>query len=246
MPYYWQILLIARVTIDTLKEIGITHCCFIGGMACKLYTNGKGRQPKVSHCRETRMHPILTLRSHQDLDILCLTPYPGGAEAIKSRLCQEDDRFYTVPARNPRDRWRVLYWRTGSNEPGFKRFKVDILVPGVMDLPAIHPNYIIKINKYPCAPLVLLLLHKLKGWDDRRDSRRQYQLDKIPGDVRDIKNLLRIANQRGLRITKPRGYISRAFRADSKRRVIEFSEEHPQYIRLWTGLGLPDHLFDEL
>ena len=148
-------------------------------------------------------------------------------------------------ARTPRSRWRVLYWRTGSNEDGFERFKIDILVPGTLDLPDIHLNYIIKINKFPCAPLTLLLLHKLKAWDDRRHSGRQYQLAKIDGDVRDIRDLLRIANQRGLNVTKSRPYISPDFRACSYERVVEFNEKYPEYIWLWKGLGLA-HLFDDL
>lgn len=176
---------------------------------------------------------------HQDLDILCLTTYPGGAEAIKRQLCQADNRFYTVRARNPRNRWRVLYWRTDSNEAGFEKFKIDILIPGVMDLPYIEPRYIIKIDKFPCAPLALLLLHKLQGWDDRRDSGRPDYLAKIPGDVRDIGDLLRIANQAGLNVTKSKPYISNSFREVSYERVMEFSYEHPEYIPLWMGLGLP-------
>ena len=177
---------------------------------------------------------------YQDLDILCLTPYPGGAEAIKQRLCEENDRFYTVRARNPRDWWRVLYWDTGSNEPGFERFKIDILVPGVLDLPDIHPHYIIRIDTFPCAPLALLLLHKLKGWDDRRGSHRSDFLAKLPEDVRDIADLLRIANRLGLNITKSKPYISHSFRDVSYKRVREFSLEHRAYIPLWMGLGLPN------
>lgn len=50
MPRYWEILEIARETIDALREIGVDDCCFIGGMGCKLYTRGKGRKPNVSYC----------------------------------------------------------------------------------------------------------------------------------------------------------------------------------------------------
>jgi hypothetical protein len=177
---------------------------------------------------------------YQDLDILCLTPYPGGAESIKRRLCEEYDRFYTVRARNPNNSWKVLYWRTDSDKPGFGRFKIDILIPGDMDLPHLHPHYIVKIDRLPCAPLALLLLHKLQGWDDRRGSRRPDFLAKIPGDERDIVDLLRIANRLGLKITKPRPYISHHFRRASYERVMEFSDEHPEYVSLWMGLGLPN------
>ena len=38
---------VASVAIDTLSKIGITPC-FVGGMACKLY--GNGRIPQVRKC----------------------------------------------------------------------------------------------------------------------------------------------------------------------------------------------------
>ena len=133
-----------------------------------------------------------------------------------------------------------MYWVPGSDEAGFERFKIDILVPGVLDLPPIHPDYIIKIDKLPCLPLAFLLLHKLKGWNDRRRSRRSDFHAKLPGDVRDIADLLRIANNLGLRITKPRYYISQAFRDASYDRVRTFSRYHPKYAPWWMGLGLPD------
>jgi len=109
-----------------------------------------------------------------------------------------------------------------------------------MDLPDIHPDYLIKIDKFPCAPLVFLLFHKLKGWDDRRRSRRSDFLAKVPGDVRDIADLLQIANRLGLRITKHRAYIDTSFREISYKRVRAFSYKFPQYISLWMGLGLPN------
>ena len=245
MPRYWEILQIADTVIETLKDIGIRDCCFIGGMACKLYTSGDSRQPKVRYCGDSEKRAYIRPfadRLDQDLDILCLTPYPGGAEAIKRELCAEDNRFYTVEARNPNDWWKVLYWHTGRDEPGFERFKIDILVPGVMDLPNIHPDYIVKIDRLPCAPLALLLLHKLQGWDERRNSRRPDFLAKIPGDVQDIAYLLRIANQRGLNITKPKPYITDSFRSISYERIIEFSYQHQEYASLWMGLGFPNPL----
>ena len=133
-----------------------------------------------------------------------------------------------------------MYWRTDSDEPGFERFKIDILIPGILSLPDIHPHFIVKIDRLPCAPLALLLFHKLQGWDDRRNSRRSDYLAKIPGDVRDIGDLLRIANEVGLKITKSKPYISNSFRNLSYGRVREFSFEYPTYISLWMGLGLPD------
>ena len=62
-------------------------------------------------------------RPCQDLDIFCLSSYPGGAEAIKRHLCEANNQFYAVPAQDPKDEWNVLWWRTDSNDPDFQRFK---------------------------------------------------------------------------------------------------------------------------
>ena len=58
-----------------------------------------------------------------------------------------------------------------------------------------------------------------------------------PGGVRDIADLLRIANQLGSKITKPRPYISSSFCDISYERVTRFSLKHPDYVQLWMGLG---------
>lgn len=178
-------------------------------------------------------------RLHQDLDILCLTPYQGGAEAIKEDLCQADDRFYTVRSANPKNTWSVLWWDNDGPELDFDRFKIDILVPGELCLPDIHPNYIINIE-LPCAPLHLLLFHKLKGWDDRRHSRRPDQRAKVPGDVRDIRDLLLIANRQGLNIAKDRPYITDFFRDVSYKRARKFIRAHTKFTESWVRLGLPN------
>lgn len=56
MVYDQDILDIARTTIHSLKQIGIDECCFVGGMACNLYTHAytfsEGREPNVRHSKK--------------------------------------------------------------------------------------------------------------------------------------------------------------------------------------------------
>ena len=182
--------------------------------------------------------PKLTDNLHQDIDILCLAPCPGDAESIKQRLCEADNRFYTIETGNPDIWWKLLYWHTGSNKPGFKRFKVDILVQGTMGLPHIEPHYIVKFDTFSCAPVDLLLFCKLQAWDGHRRSHRRYALAKVPGDVRDICDILRIANRDGLKVTESKPYISDYFRGISNERVREFNVQYPEYRPLWMGVGL--------
>ena len=77
----------------------------------------------------------------------------------------------------------------------------------------------------------------MKAWDDRHYS-APYLRAKIPGDKQDIEDLLEIATNRGLNITKKRPYISNSFRSDSYERVEEFVQEHPEYTQDFMYLGL--------
>ena len=204
--------------------------------------HGRPRSPPTDGAK-TPVHPLVCIDySHQDLDILCLTSYPGGAEAIKERLCQENNHFYTVRARNRHNHWAVLWWRTCSDEPGFERFKIDILTPGVLEFPHIPPNYVTQIRKFPCAPLHLLLLHKLKGWDDRRFSHLPHVRAKIDGDVQDIEALLVVASERKPtpNIARGKPYITDSFRAASYIRVSKFVRKHPNFAHFFACLGLPN------
>jgi len=220
MVSWSNILDIARDVIDTLKEIGIEDCCFIGGVARKLHAYELGRDPS-------------------DIDIFCLTQYSGGAEAIKQELCQANNRFYTVRARNPRNPWNVLWWQGQFNgAPSPVKIKIDILIPGVLDLAYVHPSYIDWFNGLPCAPLDLTLLHKLKGWDDRHYSPRQDQRAKIPWDAQDIWDLLQRADEVRLNITNYRPYITDSFRDASYRRLRKFALEYPEDESLFRGLGV--------
>ena len=44
--------------------------------------------------------------------------------------------------------------------------KVDILLPGVMHLPALPTSMITRISSLPLVPFPVLLLQKLQGWAD--------------------------------------------------------------------------------
>ena len=53
MSRFQDILDIASITIDTLTEIGVEDCCFIGSVACRLYEQDEDRDPKVRHTIES-------------------------------------------------------------------------------------------------------------------------------------------------------------------------------------------------
>ena len=83
MACYQDILDIASVTIDTLEEIGVNECCFVGGMACRLYTGDEGRQLKVRH-RKTRVHPPVCNRPLGRILTSFASPHIGAARRASS------------------------------------------------------------------------------------------------------------------------------------------------------------------
>ena len=78
--------------------------------------------------------------------------------------------------------------------------KVDILTPGVMNIPNVPPGNITTISKFPLMPLLPQLLLKLQAWQDHRLSRRSDFRVKEPTDIADIDALLEIAAKSGVRV----------------------------------------------
>jgi hypothetical protein len=156
---------------------------------------------------------------------------------LKRKLTQAKSNFYLLPARNPRDTYKVLWYRV--HEIGyFVNCKVDLLFPGILDIPNIPVSEIDRTNVHniPCIPLSPLLLLKLQGWIHHGESDRDYVRRKQPADVLDINDLLRICRQKGIR---PRDdpYLSIAFKTTSESRVMEYVEEYPYSAIAWTELG---------
>ncbi|KAI0760885.1 hypothetical protein BD413DRAFT_593939 [Trametes elegans] len=116
-------------------------------------------------------------------------------------LVSADRKFYLVRSRNPRATYRVLWYRL----PGWnKRCKVDILIPGILNVPNVPPAHIRMVTRgsyhLPVMPPIPQLLLKLQGWTDHRASTRLDMRMKQYLDVRDIDALLEIMCGKGLRI----------------------------------------------
>ena len=112
-------------------------------------------------------------------------------EDLKQMLVRLNKQFFLVRSRNPRATYRVLW----SRIPGTpKRCKVDILIPGVLNVPAVPYRYIVmkrRANRtLPVMPPVPQLLLKLQGWADHKASPRKDMREKCYLDVHDIDGLL--------------------------------------------------------
>lgn len=149
--------------------------------------------------------------------------------------------FYLKKARKPRARYKVLWYHPrgeGSTQrPG--AIKVDILLPGAMDLPPLNRSSIDFSNhrQLPTAPLSLVLLHKLRGWHDRMRSDKPWYKMRHPKDALDVAKLLPIAASAGVKITDPS--LPRKLVNKARRWVNKYVTKYTEYDTLghWKEIG---------
>jgi hypothetical protein len=167
----------------------------------------------------------------QDVDILCLTN-DWDQESLKRTLVRRNSNFFLVPSRDPLATYQVLWYRGALNS----RIKVDILLPGVMNIPAISPSRIVHRERLPVAPLSLVFLLKLQAWSQHgASSETRFRL-KQPMDEADIRQLLPILERDGI---KPDEDVSlpASFRRAAAERVQEYVRRCPNSVVTWRRIG---------
>jgi len=206
----------------------------VGGMACQLY--GNPREPN-------------------DLDVFVLST-TWSQEPLKRRVVALNPRFYLVDARNPLATYKVLWYRVSQGTSSSRlassslyrthsswsdvQIKVDILLPGTMDIPLFPADKITWNAGLPAAPLILVLLLKLQGWSQHRASMESRFREKQYMDHNDIKMLLSVAHGKGVRIlpqATSEAYIPQEFLVNSVARVAEHGRMYPGCKNDWARLG---------
>jgi len=226
-PTQAQIIAIAHDVISTLRSVKV-DACFVGGMGC--YLQGGSRKPN-------------------DLDVLCLTAI-WDQEALKKRLTVVNGRFDLVDSRKINATYKVLWYNTMA--PTYDCLKIDLLFPGVLDIPSIPPSIIehSNVHQLPCAPLSLNLLLKLQAWVHHGESTYYRYKSKQPVDARDINELLPIACRRKL-LPRTESSFPESFISLGESRVKKYVKAFPETKGWWTDLGFeipvevtpkPDHL----
>ncbi|KZT30072.1 hypothetical protein NEOLEDRAFT_1153437 [Neolentinus lepideus HHB14362 ss-1] len=201
---------VARTATRILTSHGLT-CCAFGSLACNLYG---------------------TLRTPNDIDLVVMTR-SYTQEELKDLIRRSDSRFYLVPSRKPFATYKVFYYRLA----GYRRScKVDILLPGIMNIPTITSGRIVKVHDIPVMPLSALLLLKLQGWSDHRASTRPDMIEKQYVDVQDINQLLRIASTRGLWM-QSETWLPSDFLEAAGDRIAEYVDEYPSSGASWEAIG---------
>ncbi|KAI0033602.1 hypothetical protein K488DRAFT_47428 [Vararia minispora EC-137] len=187
---------IALKTITLFEKRGLSSC-LVGSAATILW--GVPRVPN-------------------DIDLVVMTT-AHAQEGLKRLLAADDSDFELRPSRNPRNTYKVVWCKVPGSS--YKKCKVDILVPGIMNIPLIHTSRL------------------LQAWDDHRSAslRRPDLREKQYVDAEDINILLSIARRRGMHRRDGVGYLPSSFLSAADVRVRSYVLSYPQSMTAWKAVG---------
>lgn len=220
-PTEKEIWKIARRTIDIIKfNFFTSNVCLFGSAAAALWAD-IGRVP-------------------HDIDIVVSKKH-CNAEDIKEVIVEADDRYYLERSRKRGENHHKLYCRLpGWTTDKTRCVKVDILVPPTLNLPMIKWSEICIINDIPCMPIFDLLVMKVQGWRNRRESERAVDHAKLNDDVSDTYALLECAKQENVSFVDESDesrhtpeFISHA--RDLVNKFVHVNGKHHK----WRALGFP-------
>lgn len=166
----------------------------------------------------------------QDVDVLILGNR-GSQEEIKRMMTEKNPHFYLVDPKTPGADWKVLWYHPGG-KGSIRRpeaIKIDVLFPGIMELPSFNPSWIDYNNDHrlPVAPLSLVLLHKARGWWRRINSPSDRRLQLHKKHARDVANLAPLASQKG--VTIKNDVLPHDFVDSASEWVNEFIAAYPEF-----------------
>ena len=154
--------------------------------------------------------------------------------------------------------YKVLWYRVSESQPSsplasssyYRTFsysvrsevkiKVDILLPGTMDIPLFPAEKITWNAGLPSAPFTLILLLKLQAWYQHRHSTESRFREKQFADHNDLQALLAIACNKNVHIlpqTPSEAYLSQDFIMNSVARVADHVRMYPRCKNDWARLG---------
>jgi len=209
----------ARATISALQMHDLRSCLF-GSAACTLY-GMKNRIP-------------------EDVDVIVLSE--KSTDDIKHLLVSTNKKFFLFRSKRSgilRLRYRLYPGPRGSKP---RSCKVDILTPGIISIPRIPAHRIVYVERFPDLPLVpflALLLLKLRGWEDNRESNKRYKRWKQYRDKKDIDELLALAVEEfdSFLHRRRERWMPRWFLLEARARVCNFVERYPDSTYLWNEIG---------
>ncbi|TFK21030.1 hypothetical protein FA15DRAFT_658624 [Coprinopsis marcescibilis] len=113
-------------------------------------------------------------------------------------------------------------------------------VPCIPPPSAGAPRVVNEVEGLPVVPVLVLLLHKLQGWEDYLKCPEMHKFRQHMVDVEDIKHLLGSVGEMPVKMFRPwseRELLGEGFVDASKARVKRFCVTFPETAVHWKGLG---------
>ncbi len=169
-----------------------------------------------------------------------------GQDELKRTIHSADTRFLLVSSKNSENMYKILWYTLSSSPP--RHCKIDVLIPGLLDIPSVPSEHVVlrafKTFRLPVMPLFPLLLLKLCGWEDHRNTAPR----KIINDRKDIDEVLAMAVAQQARAA---AWLPEAFVATARARAREYVKwdhndspkgEMATRLRIsqWVTLGVSD------
>ncbi|KAF8813129.1 hypothetical protein BYT27DRAFT_7181711 [Phlegmacium glaucopus] len=274
--------LAARTTVAILSELGLP-CAIFGSMACNLYGNQRFPNdvdilvlppPERASITEEEIKALIVRHAPPDYHFI-LKPARNPEATYKVLHFVAKPRPSTSTSSNfiaHNFASMALHDTTNANDddttseeeassshpiriPRAISSKVDILLPGVMNLPALPTSILAQRSYLPLVPFPVLLLHKLQGWADHCAAKEARYRRKISVDVRDLEWCLNSGAMHGYimryvvnrnegtlkehwqQMWSDRRMFSEEFEELSKMRVEAFCERHEGFRAAWRAIG---------
>ncbi|TFK77494.1 hypothetical protein BDN72DRAFT_753881 [Pluteus cervinus] len=211
----------ARATFAALNSASLDGC-LVGSAACS--EHGATRMPN-------------------DVDILVLTDHKI-IEEIQAAIMLADPHFSLSRLDNdPTAPSTVLWYTLSAPREPIRACRVDIFVPGSIQLPLVPLDRIIcsSVTNFPVMPLIAVLLHKAIAWVARGRLSGPHARSKQASDIADTKDLLAVARERNLTITHA-DWLPFWFLHDATQAVELLCEAYPDTRPDWirTGFQITD------
>ncbi|KAJ7597309.1 hypothetical protein C8J56DRAFT_1041515 [Mycena floridula] len=153
------------------KAVGLP-ACLVGSCAC--VGNGTKRTPN-------------------DVDLMILDAGSGvGIEEIKNSIVSSNSNFFLTRSQNPLATYQILWFKFSDTI----QVRIDILAPGMIDLPPIRPDHLENspfLSELPVMPFLPALLHKVLAWKAHGNVGTEHGRFKQANDVQDISDMLQLA-----------------------------------------------------
>jgi hypothetical protein len=223
MPLATQdISIVCRKTVNVPKRHGLS-CCLVGGAATTLW--GVPRIPNV-HFRSL---PLLRALKRSLGHRYCRDHCSPCQRESGTSTCPGRSRLQTQVIDKPSQ--HVHYFLAQVPVLNFNKCRVDVLVPGIMNIPSITASRFVWLrqNTIPSMPLLPLLLPTLQAWSDHhsasycRPDLRETQFNHI----KDINILLPIVKGQGIRRSDGVGYLLSLFLSATDIRVRSYVYSYP-------------------